>query len=122
MRKMTIEDLDLAGKKVLMRVDFNVPMKEGKVSDERRVVAALPTIRFALDHGAAVILMSHLGRPKGQVKPEFTLEPVAGCLEGHIGRPVQFVKDCVGDAAEAAAARLGPGDVAAAGELAFPPG
>ena len=92
MNKLSIEDLDLAGKKVLVRVDFNVPIRDGKVDNDKRVVAALPTIRYALDQGAAVILMSHLGRPKGEVKPEFSLRPVVDCLAGHLGQDVAFVQ------------------------------
>jgi len=111
MNKLSIEDLDLRGKRVLMRVDFNVPIREGRVDNDNRVVAALPSIRHVLDQGAALVLMSHLGRPKGEPDPAFSLRPVQGCLAEHLGRPVQFVEDCVGPEAEKAAAALQPGEV-----------
>jgi 3-phosphoglycerate kinase len=96
MNKLSIDDLDLAGKTVLMRVDFNVPIRDGEVDNDNRIVAALPTIRTAIERGAAVILMSHLGRPKGQAKPEFSLRPVRDKLAQHLETEVRFVEDCVG--------------------------
>ena len=122
MNKLTIEDLDLKGNKVLVRVDFNVPIRDGRVGDDRRIVASLPTIHHALDRGAALILISHLGRPKGEIQPEFSLAPVAQCLGEHLGREVKFVSDCVGDEAEAAAAALQPGEVLLLENLRFHPG
>jgi phosphoglycerate kinase len=122
MDKLTIRDLELAGKKVLMRVDFNVPIREGRVDNDKRIVAALPTVRYVLDRGAAVILMSHLGRPKGEVKPEFSLAPVRESLEELLGRSVRFVADCVGPEVERAAAALQPGDVLLLENLRFHPG
>ena len=122
MNKLSIDDLDLDGKKVLMRVDFNVPIRDGKVDNDNRIVAALPTIRAALERGAAVILMSHLGRPKGQVKPEFSLRPVRDNLAQHLGREVRFVEDCVGPRAEQAAADLKSGEVLLLENLRFHPG
>ena len=109
--KKMITDLDVKGKKVLVRVDFNVPIKEGKVGDDTRIKAALPTINYLLEQGAAVILCSHLGRPKGEVKPEFSLKPVAAYLGTLIDAPVSFAEDCVGEKAETAAAALKPGQV-----------
>lgn len=114
MPKQTIRDLDLSGKRVLVRVDFNVPQtKDGAVSDDRRIRAALPTLNYALEHGASLVLVSHLGRPSG--KPEedapFRLDRVAARLQELIGRPVKKVNDTVGSEAQAAAAALKPGDV-----------
>ncbi len=102
----TIRDLSLAGKRVLMRVDFNVPQDKvtGAITNTQRITAALPTIRHALDQGAAVVLMSHLGRPDGQRVAKFSLRPVAAELEKLLGRPVRFLDDCVGPAVEAACA------------------
>jgi phosphoglycerate kinase len=109
--KKTVRDIDVQGKKVLERVDFNVPLKDGKVDDGTRVKAALPTIQYLLDHGAAVILCSHLGRPKGGPDPKFSLKPVAEYLSGLLGKPVAFAEDCIGPVAEAAARALKPGEV-----------
>jgi phosphoglycerate kinase len=100
--KLSIEDLDLEGKRVFIRVDFNVPIKNALITDDTRIKASLPTIRYALDHGALVILASHLGRPKGKPNPEFTLRPVADHLSELLDRPVAFASDCIGEpAAEA---------------------
>ncbi|HLT20843.1 MAG TPA: phosphoglycerate kinase [Thermomicrobiales bacterium] len=105
----TLDSLDLDGKKVLVRVDFNVPLDAGQVGDDTRIRAAIPTIEELLERGAAVILCSHLGRPKGQVVPRYSLRPVAGRLEELIGKPVAFAEDCVGDAARQAVDALEPG-------------
>ena len=111
----TLRDLPLAGKRVLMRVDFNVPQDKATlaITNNQRIAAALPTIRFALDQGAAVVLMSHLGRPDGQRVAKFSLRPVAAELQRLLGRPVTFLDDCVGPAVEAACApgKLAPGSV-----------
>jgi phosphoglycerate kinase len=109
--KKTIRDLDLKGKKVLVRVDFNVPLKDGVVGDDTRITAALPTIQFLLDQPAAVILCSHLGRPKDGPDPKFSLKPVADHLAKLLGKPVAFASDCIGEPASAAAAALKPGEV-----------
>ncbi|HMP77224.1 MAG TPA: phosphoglycerate kinase [Kiritimatiellia bacterium] len=107
MNKLTIADLDLKGKRVLIRVDFNVPVANGAVTDDTRIRAALPTIKYVLDHGASVILMSHLGRPKGgKVEPEFSLKPAADRLSELLRRPVMFAPDCVGPDVKAMAASL----------------
>jgi phosphoglycerate kinase len=95
----SIRDLKLDGRRVFVRVDFNVPIENGKIGDDTRIRAAIPTIKYALDHGATVILASHLGRPKGKPKMEFSLKPVADHLAGLLGRPVAFAPDCVGAAA-----------------------
>ena len=109
--KKSVTDIDVKGKRVLVRVDFNVPIKDGKVGDDTRIQAALPTIKYLLDHNAAVILCSHLGRPKGEPKPEFSLRPVGDYLSGVLGQPVVFAEDCIGPVAEKAAAGLKPGQV-----------
>ena len=109
--KKTIQDIDFTGKKVLVRVDFNVPIKDGKVGDDTRIQAALPTINFLLEQDASLILCSHLGRPKGEVKPEFSLRPVADYLATLLDQPVTFVEDCIGPRAEEAANHLRPKEV-----------
>ena len=109
--KKTIKDIDPKGKKVLVRVDFNVPLKDGNVGDDTRIRAALPTIHYLLEHGAAVILCSHLGRPKGGPDPKYTLKPVAEYLSKLMGKPVAFATDCIGLEAEKAAKALKPGEV-----------
>jgi phosphoglycerate kinase len=102
----SIRDLNLAGRRVLMRVDFNVPQDKatGAITNNQRIAAALPTIQHALAQGAAVVLMSHLGRPDGQRIAKFSLRPIAAELEKLLGRPVRFLDDCVGPAVEAACA------------------
>jgi phosphoglycerate kinase len=101
--KLSIRDLDLRGKRVFIRVDFNVPIDNGTVGDDTRIRASLPTIRYALEQGAAaVVLASHLGRPKGQPNPKYSLKPVAAKLAELLGRPVAFAEDCVGPAAQTA--------------------
>ena len=112
MNKKTIRDIDVKDKRVLVRVDFNVPLKNGVVTDDRRIVAALPTIQYLLDHGAkAVILMSHLGRPKGGPSPEFSMKPVSARLSELLKRPVIQLDDCVGPEVEKAVASAAPGSV-----------
>jgi len=103
--KLSITDLDLSGKRVFIRVDFNVPIKNGVIGDDTRIRASIPTIQYALDNGAAaVILASHLGRPKGKPVPEYSLAPVEGRLSELLGRPVTFASDCIGEPARAAVA------------------
>lgn len=109
--KKTVRDIDVKGKKVLVRVDFNVPLKGGKVGDDTRIRGALPTIQYLLDQGAAVILCSHLGRPKGQFNLDYSLKPVADYLATLIPNRVTFAADCINEPAEKAVAELKPGDV-----------
>jgi phosphoglycerate kinase len=111
MGKLSIKDLDLSGKRVFIRVDFNVPIKDGKVEDDTRIRASLATINYALERGASVILSSHLGRPKGQRVDKYSLKPVAEHLAELLGKPVQFAEDCVGEEAKAKASNLKAGDV-----------
>ena len=111
LNKKTLKDIDVKGKKVLVRVDFNVPIQDGKVGDDTRIKAALPTIKYLLEEGAALILTSHLGRPKGEAAPEFSLAPVAEYLGGLVPVPVKFASDCLGDVAKDAAAALNAGEI-----------
>jgi phosphoglycerate kinase len=109
--KKSVVDIDVKNKHVLVRVDYNVPIKDGKVGDDTRIRAAMPTIDYLLQQGAAVILCSHLGRPKGGPDPKFSLKPVADYLAQLMGKPVAFADDCIGPVAEAAAKALKPGEV-----------
>ncbi|RPJ80239.1 MAG: phosphoglycerate kinase, partial [Deltaproteobacteria bacterium] len=111
MKKLTVEDIELAGKRVLMRVDFNVPLENGKVANDKRIQAALPTIRYVLEQHGKLILMSHLGRPKGKRIPEMSLAPCAKVLEKLLGKNVVFVNDCIGDTVDNAVKNLMEGQV-----------
>lgn len=115
----SIRNLDLAGKRVLIRVDFNVPIADGAIGDDTRMRASLPTIRFALERGATVVLASHLGRPRGKPRPALSLGPVAIHLSKLLGRPVRFASDCVGAAARGAVAEAHPGGVVLLENLRF---
>ena len=110
LNKKTIEDIQVAGKRVLVRCDFNVKMENGVITSDKRVVASLPTIKYLLDNNAKVILCSHLGRPKGEFNPEFSMGPVAECLSKYLGIEVKLAKDVVGESAQALAAELKDGE------------
>ena len=110
MRKKTIRDIDVAGRRVFVRVDFNVPLDHGRIADDHRIAASLPTITYLIGHGAAVVLASHLGRPKG-IDPTLRMDPIAGCLSELLHRPVRKVDDCVGPEVQAAVSAMRPGDV-----------
>ncbi|MBI3162831.1 MAG: phosphoglycerate kinase [Chloroflexi bacterium] len=120
--KKTVKDIDLKNKRVLMRVDFNVPMADGKVTDDKRIKAALPTIKYVLEQGASLILMSHLGRPKGGPDPDFSLHAASEALAALLGTPVQMAPDCVDPEVEKLAKGLKPGDVLMLENTRFHPG
>ena len=122
MAKLTVRDLDAKGKEVLMRVDFNVPLKDGEITNDARIVAALPTIKFLLDQGARLVLTSHLGRPKNEPDPAFSLKPVAARLSELLGKDVKFVSAAIGPEAEAARAAMKDGDVVLLENVRFYPG
>lgn len=109
--KKSVEDIDVAGKRVLCRCDFNVPTKDGKITSDKRIVAALPTIQYLVKHGARVILCSHMGKPKNGPDPAFSLQVVAERLSELLGQPVKMAKDVVGESAQSLAASLKDGEV-----------
>ena len=112
MSKKTVRDIDLKDKKVFVRCDFNVPLDDnGNITDNRRIVGALPTIKYLLENNCKVILCSHLGRPKGEVKPEFSLAPVAAELSKLLGKEVKLAKDVIGDSAKELTSNMNNGDV-----------
>lgn len=120
MKKLTLRDVDVSGKKVLMRVDFNVPLTDDRtIADDKRIRAALPSIRYVLDNGGTVILMTHLGRPKGEVKPEYSLSPVAEHLGRLLDRAIHFLDDCVGERVEKRVGTLPECEVALLENLRF---
>lgn len=122
LNKMTVEDLDVQGKRVLVRCDFNVKMEDGVITSDKRIVASLPTIQYLIDHNAKVILCSHLGRPKGEVNPEFSMKPVAARLSELLGKEVKMAEDVVGESAQALAASLKDGELLLLENVRFEPG
>jgi len=122
MNKKTVKDIDIKDKRVFMRVDFNVPMQDGKVTDDKRIKAALPTIKYVLEQGASLLLASHLGRPKGGADPEFSLRAASEVLSSLLGMPVKMAPDCVGPEVEAMAMQLKPGEVLMLENTRFQPG
>ena len=119
MSKLGVEDLELGGKRALIRVDFNVPLDGKQITDDTRIKAVLPTVNYVIEHGGKVILMSHLGRPKGEAAPEFSLEPVAKRLGKLLGKDVIMAPDCVGEEVEAIVSRMKEGDVVLLENLRF---
>jgi phosphoglycerate kinase len=119
MAKLAIQDLDLRGRRVFVRVDFNVPIRDSKVTDDLRIREALPTIRYGIEHGAILVLASHLGRPKGKPKPEFSLAPAAERLSELLGKKVLFAQDCIGPDVEKLVGAARPGDVVLLENLRF---
>ena len=115
----TIDELDVSGRRVLLRLDLNVPMVGGAIADDGKIAACLPTLSALLDRGAAVVACSHLGRPAGQPDPKYTLAPIAERLGRLLNRPVKFAADTVGPAAQAAVAAIHPGDVVLLENLRF---
>ena len=111
MAKLSLKDLDLKGKRVFIRVDFNVPIKDGHVEDDTRIRAAIPSIQYASEHGGRVILASHLGRPKGERVEKYSLRPVADHLSGLLKKPVAFADDCIGDEVRKKVESMQDGDV-----------
>jgi len=122
MKKKSVKDVDVSGKRVLVRVDFNVPMENGRITDDTRIKASLPTIEYLIQQGARLILVSHLGRPKGKVNEELRLAPVAERLSELLGRPVRALPEAVGPAVEEACRNLAPGDVVLLENIRFYPG
>ncbi len=122
LNKKTVEDLDVKGKRVLVRCDFNVKMENGVITSDKRIVASLPTIQYLIKNGAKVILCSHLGRPKGEFNPEFSMKPVAARLSELLGQPVKLADDVVGESAQALAASLQDGEVLLLENVRFEPG
>ena len=122
MNKKTVKDVDVKGKKVLVRCDFNVPLDEnGKITDDTRITAALPTIKYLMDNGAKVILCSHLGRPKGEVNEKYSLKPVADELTNLLDKDVKFATDITGDSAKSVTSSLSNGEVALLENVRFDP-
>ena len=119
MNKMTVQDVNVTGKKVLVRVDFNVPMKDGRITDENRIVGALPTIKYLIENKAKVVLCSHMGRPKGEFNMTYSLQPVAVRLSALLGQEVKMAKDVIGEDAEKVVASLKDGEVALLENLRF---
>src|SRR6266550_344035 len=121
MAKLSIQDLEISSQRIFIRVDFNVPIKDGKVEDDTRIRASLPSIQYAIEHGGRVILASHLGRPKGERVDKYSLRPVAEHLSLLLAKPIAFAEDCVGEAAQEKVNALRDGDIVLLENLRFHP-